>query len=138
VTAGLTNRATGATEIIEADHLVAADGFHSPVRQALGIEVDGPGPMFTTMTAIVEADLTAALRGRSVTIAYLQQPRPFTILMAHDDTGRRWVFGTGYDPRQQSLADFSDEGGVLIQHSRPATTPETRHPHRQDGGTACA
>jgi len=109
VTAALTDRATGATEVLEADQLVAADGFHSPVRDALGIEVDGPGPMFTTMTAIVEADLTAALRGRTVSIAYLQQPRPFTILMAHDDQGRRWVFGTGYDPRQESLADFTDE-----------------------------
>ena len=109
VTAELTDRATGATETLEADYLVAADGFHSPVRHALGIEVDGPGLLFTTMTAIVEADLTAALRGRDVTIAYLQQPRPFTILMAHDDAGRRWVFGTGYDPRSESLEDFSDE-----------------------------
>ena len=32
------------------------DGFHSPARRALGIEADGPGPMFTA--------LTAALRGR--------------------------------------------------------------------------
>jgi putative polyketide hydroxylase len=109
VTAQLTDRGTGATEVLEADHLVAADGFHSPVRQALGIETDGPGPLFTTMTAIVEADLGAALRGRTVSIAYLQQPRPFTILMAHDDRGRRWVFGTGYDPSQESLEDFTDE-----------------------------
>jgi putative polyketide hydroxylase len=109
VTAKLTNRATGATEVLEADYLVAADGFGSPVRGALGIEVDGPGPLFTTMTAVVEADLTAALRGRTVSIAYLQQPRPFTILMAHDEAGRRWVFGTGYDPRSESLADFTDQ-----------------------------
>jgi putative polyketide hydroxylase len=109
VTAELTNRATGATEVLQADYLVAADGFASPVRQALGIEVDGPGPLFTTMTAIVAADLTPALRGRIASIAYLQQPRPFTILMAHDQAGRRWVFGTGYDPRSESLADFTDQ-----------------------------
>ena len=109
VTAQLTDRTTGATEVVEADYLIAADGFHSPARQALGIETDGAGLLFTTMTAIVEADLGAALRGRSVTIAYLQQPRPFTIVMAHDDQGKRWVFGTGYDPRQESLEDFTDE-----------------------------
>jgi putative polyketide hydroxylase len=108
VTARLTDRQTGTTEVVEADYLVAADGFHSPVRHALGIEVDGPGPLFTTMTAIVEADLTAALRGRTVSIAYLQQPRPFTILLAHDEAGRRWVVGTGYDPRSESLDDFGD------------------------------
>jgi len=109
VTAELTNRHSGAAEVLEAGYLIAADGFGSPVRRTLGIEADGPGPMFTTVTAIVEADLTAALRGRAVSIAYLQQPRPFTILLAHDEAGRRWVFGTGYDPQSESLADFTDE-----------------------------
>ncbi|HEU4422173.1 MAG TPA: FAD-dependent monooxygenase [Pilimelia sp.] len=109
VTATVTDRATGASATIDADYLVAADGLASPIRHRLGIPVDGPGPMFTTMTAIVEADLTPALRGRTASIAYLQQPRPFTILMAHDDAGLRWVFGTGYDPRHESLADFTDE-----------------------------
>jgi len=109
VTAELANRHSGAAEVIEAGYLVAADGFGSPVRHALGIEADGPGPMFTTLTAIVEADLTAALRGRTVSIAYLQQPRPFTILLAHGQAGRRWVFGTGYDPQSESLADFTDQ-----------------------------
>src|SRR5262245_61194216 len=109
VTAELANRQSGAAEVIEAGYLVAADGFGSPMRHALGIEADGPGPMFTTLTAIVEADLTAALRGRTVSIAYLQQPRPFTILMAHGQAGRRWVFGTGYDPQSESLADFTDQ-----------------------------
>lgn len=37
----------------------------------------------------MEADLNPALRGRKVSIAYLQQPQPFTILMAHDDQERR-------------------------------------------------
>ena len=109
VTANVTDRSTGAAETIQAEYLIAADGFPSPVRHFLGIDVDGPGPLFTTMTAIVEADLTPALRGRGASIAYLQQPRPFTILMAHDDTGRRWVFGTGYDPQHESLDDYTDE-----------------------------
>jgi putative polyketide hydroxylase len=108
VTATLADRETGATETVEADYLVGTDGYHSPVRHALGIEVDGPGPMFTTMTAIVDADLNPALGGRAASIAYLQRPRPFTILMAHDDKGTRWVFGTGYDPRSESLEDFTD------------------------------
>ncbi len=109
VTAHVTERATGAAETIQADYLIAADGFPSPIRHHLGIEVDGPGPLFTTMTAIVDADLNRALRGRSATIAYLQRPRPFTILLAHDDAGRRWVFGTGYDPRHESLDDYTDQ-----------------------------
>jgi putative polyketide hydroxylase len=103
------HRGNGTTDTVQADYLIAADGFHSPIRHSLGIEVDGPGPLFTTMTAIVDADLNAARRGRRASIAYLQQPRPFTILMAHDDAGRRWVFGTGYDAQRESLEDYTDE-----------------------------
>ena len=52
--------------------------------------MDGPGLLFTTLTAIVDADLTPAIRGRQVSIAYLQQPRPFTLLMAHDNGFVAW------------------------------------------------
>ena len=109
VTAVIKDRTTGAEEQVRADHLVAADGFHSPIRHRLGIPVDGPGPLFDTITAIVDADLRPALRGRRATIAYLQRPRPFTIMMAHDDEGTRWVFGTGYDPAKEPLESFTDD-----------------------------
>ncbi|XVQ11359.1 FAD-dependent oxidoreductase [Spirillospora sp. CA-255316] len=108
VTARLADRATGAESTVRAAYLVAADGFHSPVRTALGIELDGHGTLFHTITAIVDADLSPALRGRPVSIAYLDRPRPYTILMAHGD-GDRWVFGTGYDPSREALEDFTDE-----------------------------
>lgn len=94
---------------LRAGYLIAADGFGSPIRQALGIELDGPGVLFHTITAIVDADLTPATRGRAVGTAYLQQPQPFTIIMAHDNEGKRWVFGTGYDPEREALESFSDE-----------------------------
>jgi 2-polyprenyl-6-methoxyphenol hydroxylase-like FAD-dependent oxidoreductase len=109
VTARLADRTAGDAEYtVRAAYLVAADGFHSPVRTALGIELDGPGMLFHTITAIVDADLTPALRGRPVSIAYLDRPRPYTIMMAHGDGGR-WVFGTGYDPSREALEDFTDE-----------------------------
>ena len=95
VTATLKDRRSGAERTVRADYLVAADGWASPVRHRLGVGTDGPGPFFHTITLMIEADLSPALRGRQVSIAYLQQPRPGTILMAHDDIGRRWVFGTG-------------------------------------------
>jgi len=109
VTAELRDRTTGASERVRAEYLVAADGFHSPIRHRLGIPVDGPGRLFDTITAIVDADLRPALRGRRATIAYLRRPRPHTILMAHDDEGTRWVFGTGYDPSAEPVESFTDE-----------------------------
>jgi len=109
VTAVVNERATGAEYTIHADYLIAADGIGGWIRERLGIGVQGPGPLFQTITAIVDADLNPALRGRNATIAYLQKPQPFTIMMAHDGAGRRWVFGTGYDPSVDSLADFTDD-----------------------------
>jgi putative polyketide hydroxylase len=109
VTAVLEDRALGQEQTVRADYLIAADGNNSQIRRRLGIDLEGPGPLFTTITAIVEADLTPALRGRKVSIAYLRRPQPFTILMAHDDQGRRWVFGTGYDPQHTSPEEFTDD-----------------------------
>jgi putative polyketide hydroxylase len=109
VTATITDRADGSSRTVRADYLIAADGASSPVRQRLGIGVDGPGPLFHTITALIEADLNPALRGRPVSIAYLERPSPGTILMAHDDAGLRWVFGTGYRPDQDPLEGFTDQ-----------------------------
>jgi putative polyketide hydroxylase len=109
VTATITDRADGSSRTVRADYLIAADGVNSPVRQRLGIGVDGPGPLFHTITALIEADLNPALRGRPVSIAYLERPSPGTILMAHDDAGLRWVFGTGYRPDQDPLEGFTDQ-----------------------------
>src|SRR5829696_415900 len=110
VTAILKDRRTGAERTVRADYLVAADGWDSPIREQLGIALDGPGPFFQVVTALIDADLRPALSGRRVNIAYLQRPRPGTILMAHDETGQRWVFGTGFSPQySESLADFPEE-----------------------------
>jgi 2-polyprenyl-6-methoxyphenol hydroxylase-like FAD-dependent oxidoreductase len=69
VTAVLHDRAIGQQQTVRAGYLIAADG-NSPIRRRLGIGVDGPGPLFTTITAIVEADLNppcAAARSPSPT-----------------------------------------------------------------------
>ena len=115
VTAVLKDQRSGAERTVRADYLIAADGYASPVRQRLGIGTDGPGPFFHTITVMIEADLSPALRGRRVSIAYLQQPRPGTVLLAHDDVGRRWVFGTGYAPEHgESVDDYTDERCVEL------------------------
>jgi hypothetical protein len=107
------------------------DGFHGPARRALGIGPNGPGPMFTVMTAIVEADLTAALRGRAASATYLRQPRPFTILMACDEAGRRWVFGTGNDLPSESLAGFT--GGRVAEMVQAAAAHVSTNLFRREG-----
>src|SRR2546421_1762614 len=51
VAAAIRDPRTGAETTIEADYLVAADGAASPVRRQLGIGVEGPDPLYDTITA---------------------------------------------------------------------------------------
>ena len=109
VDAVLEDRRTGAKHAVQAQYLIAADGDASPLRRQLGVDVDGPGPLSHQVTAVVDADLRPALRGRQVSIAYLQQPQPFTVLLAHDTAGQRWAFGTRFSPEHESIDDYGDE-----------------------------
>ncbi|OMC44063.1 FAD-dependent monooxygenase [Mycobacterium sp. IS-1264] len=45
VTAVIRDRESGATEVVRADYLVAADGVHSPIRDALGVTTSGYGAL---------------------------------------------------------------------------------------------
>lgn len=109
IKAVLADRRTGDEQTIRAEYLVGADGYASPVRSHLGIRLDGPGLMYHALSTIVDADLTPALQGRRVSIAYLQRPRPHSVLMAHDGEGHRWVFSCGYSPEHESLGDYTDQ-----------------------------
>jgi putative polyketide hydroxylase len=115
VSAILRDHRTGREETVRASYLVAADGWDSPIRQRLGIALDGPGLFFHVATMMIDADLRPALRGRPVSIAYLQRPRPGTILMPNNEAGKRWVFGIGFAPESgESIADFSDERAAAL------------------------
>jgi putative polyketide hydroxylase len=102
----------------QADYLPHRGGrrANSSIRRRLGIDVDGPGVLYHHLiTAIVEADLTPALRGRRVDIACVPQAPAavHSVLLAHYAVGKHWVFGTGYDPKRESIEEdyYTDESG---------------------------
>ncbi|OJY38843.1 FAD-dependent oxidoreductase [Pseudonocardia sp. 73-21] len=111
VTVALRDAATGATETLRADYFVAADGGRSPVRTALGISSDGPGIFMETLSVVVQADLSAALRGRDLGLGYFEQPAPGTLLMPLD--GSRWVFYTPH-PTDGDAATVDDAVAVEL------------------------
>jgi putative polyketide hydroxylase len=76
ITAIVKDRPTGAEQMVRADYMVAADGWDSPIRRRLGIDLDGPGPFFQVVTALVDADLRPALHGPGSISPTCSSPAP--------------------------------------------------------------
>ncbi|MGR6316982.1 FAD-dependent monooxygenase [Micromonospora soli] len=108
VTAEVVQVDTGARHRVRADHLVAADGPRSAVREALGVPRTGRGVLSCHVSIAFTADLAAALRGRRFSVVHVQNPEVRGILV-HDDTLRMGTLIVEYDPaRGESLDDFTD------------------------------
>ncbi|MBO0513180.1 FAD-dependent monooxygenase [Streptomyces beijiangensis] len=88
----------GTTETVRAQYLIAADGAAGGVRRGLGVRTTGPGTFFHMATMHIRADLSEALRGRSVGMAYLSEPAAGTTLGPLDATGEHWFFATSRPP----------------------------------------
>jgi putative polyketide hydroxylase len=64
VSAQLRDRTSGAVRAVRASYLVAADGAHSEVRNALGIPMTGHDDMSDELNVLFQANLSAALAGK--------------------------------------------------------------------------
>ncbi|KUJ68009.1 hypothetical protein ACZ90_22410 [Streptomyces albus subsp. albus] len=91
----------GTTRTVRARYLIAADGASSRVRRRLGIGTAGPGTLFQMATMHIRADLSPALRGRGIGMAYLDEPAAGTTLGPLDSTGLHWFFATAVPPGAQ-------------------------------------
>ena len=74
VTALVRPRDGGVERRIRARYMIAADGAHSPVRRALGIGMAGRGVFAQCFTIYFRADVRALLRGRNLSVVYVNQP----------------------------------------------------------------
>jgi len=74
ITAVIRNRDTGQTTTVRASYMIAADGSHSRVRQALGIRMLGHGAFSNSVTIYFRADLAPLLRGRNLSVIYVLNP----------------------------------------------------------------
>ena len=86
----------GPVQQIRAQYLIAADGAHSKVRQALGIPLVGRGEFAHCATIYFRADVRALLRGRNLSVVYVKQPRQlaFFRFSITGDAGFLAVFAT--------------------------------------------
>jgi putative polyketide hydroxylase len=95
---------SGNLSTVRARYLVAADGAHSRIRKALGIEMRGPDGLAHVVTAVFRAPLWAIVGDYPHGIYSVSHPEG-TFLPA--GRGDRWVYGTKVDPRE--IEDYTPQ-----------------------------
>jgi 2-polyprenyl-6-methoxyphenol hydroxylase-like FAD-dependent oxidoreductase len=71
VTAEVRDLESGEIRTIRAKYLIAADGWRSPVREALGIGMTGPGHLSDSITIYFKADCARWLEERPMGVIYV-------------------------------------------------------------------
>ncbi|MER7770510.1 FAD-dependent monooxygenase [Kitasatospora sp. NPDC096140] len=107
VTARVRDLASGRTQTVRAQYMIAADGAHSPLRKQLGIGREGHGALGHVLNILFTADLDSILDGRRFMILYLQNREAPGMLFKVDDT--RWIYGIFGDPRVLDASKITDE-----------------------------
>jgi 2-polyprenyl-6-methoxyphenol hydroxylase-like FAD-dependent oxidoreductase len=74
VTAVIRERDSGQTSTVRAPYLIAADGSHSRVREALGIRMAGHGVLSHSITIYFRGNVGHLLRGRNLSVIYVYNP----------------------------------------------------------------
>ncbi|MFF0413283.1 FAD-dependent monooxygenase [Kitasatospora sp. NPDC004745] len=104
----LTDAATGATEAVTADYLIAADGAGGALRHELGVpSTHGPSHGHQ-LNILFRADLEQFVRGREFSVVLISRAGVRGMLTAID-ARTRWAFHLRYDPAVESPADYPPE-----------------------------
>ncbi|MBY8888719.1 FAD-dependent monooxygenase [Streptomyces sp. PTM05] len=107
VGATLTDRASGRTETLRADYLIAADGAASGVRTALGIASTRQPPTHHYLNLFFRADLTELVRDATFSQCEIRNERVAGLFAAKNNTDE-WTFHLEYDPAAETPADYPD------------------------------
>jgi putative polyketide hydroxylase len=94
---------THETQTITSDYLVGADGHRSPVREALGIAMDGPDDLGQYFSMLFRADMSEVLGEKRYGLYTLAGDGPPRVLVPSgvDD---RFVFGVPLPPNLDAAA----------------------------------
>jgi 2-polyprenyl-6-methoxyphenol hydroxylase-like FAD-dependent oxidoreductase len=75
VTAVVKGREDGVERSVRARYLIAADGSHSPIRERLGIPLDGHGKFSNSITIYFRANVLPLIGDRNLSVIYVFGPR---------------------------------------------------------------
>jgi 2-polyprenyl-6-methoxyphenol hydroxylase-like FAD-dependent oxidoreductase len=110
VAAEIRDRASGDTKTVRARYVVAADGWRSPIRRQLGIDMHGYGLLSKSATIYFRADCARLLEGTDLGVIYVFNPgvRGFFRFEKSGDAGFLAVNTLG-DPREPGALDVTKD-----------------------------
>jgi 2-polyprenyl-6-methoxyphenol hydroxylase-like FAD-dependent oxidoreductase len=107
VVSTLKDRASGEEIKVRSRYLIAADGAGSPVRDSIGIPMEGPEGLAHNMMIHFEADLRGLVGDRPAILYFLFGPGPNGVMIAYD-IGKTWVMMNPCNPEDRP-EDLDDE-----------------------------
>lgn len=102
------DRLTGETEVVSGCAMVAADGAASPMRDALGLKLEGQKAVKQLVNCYFRADIESHLNGRHGVLLFVNNANATGVLQPLDANGR-WLSQINVEPHQFSLEYFTKE-----------------------------
>ncbi|WP_296721569.1 FAD-dependent monooxygenase [Erythrobacter sp.] len=102
------NRLTGDMEIISGCAMVAADGAASPMRDALGLKLEGQRAVKQLVNCYFRADIESHIEDRKGVLLFVNNEQAIGVLQPLDANGR-WLSQINVEPEQFSLEYFTKE-----------------------------
>lgn len=122
---------------VRARYVIAADGAGSSLRDAAGINLEGPDGLQDHIMIHFQADLTEFVKARPGVLYFLFGPGSGAALISFD-AARSWVLMHTWDPKTEAIEDYGDDRcATLIEHTVGAPVPELRILHKSPW-TMCA
>jgi len=108
VVATIRDHASGVTETVCSQYLVGADGAHSSIRNAIGLQMEGPDALAEYQMVQFNAPLSEAQGEHRNGLNIITHPDAPGVLVARG-RGDRWGYAREWRPGQERLDECSEQ-----------------------------
>ena len=108
VSASIRDHASGAIETVSSMYLIGADGAHSSVRKAIGVQMEGPDALAEYQMVQFNAPLTEVQGKHRYGLNIITHPDAPGVLVARG-RGDRWGYAREWRPGQERLDECSEQ-----------------------------